>query len=87
MVDRAYTVAEIDALRQLCDTKWLYGTFFQHFPEPTPIYDANGNIIGYGGSIYCSRSYKPGEKDKGVEELVRTYMLAGITAEDIRAQK
>ena len=31
----------------------------------------------------CSRSYKSSEKDIGVEQLVRTYMLSGITAQDI----
>ncbi len=33
-----------------------------------------------------SRSYKESDMDKGVEELVRTYMLAGLTADAIRAQ-
>ena len=31
-----------------------------------------------------SASYDPNEKNKAVEEMVRTYMLAGITADDIR---
>lgn len=30
-----------------------------------------------------SRSFQAGEKDQGVEQLVRTHMLAGHTAEDL----
>ncbi len=30
-----------------------------------------------------SRQYQGSEKDKGTEELVRTYMIAGLTADDI----
>jgi len=33
-----------------------------------------------------SRSYRDADKDKGVEELVRTYMMAGITGSDIRKE-
>ena len=69
-MERAYTIKEIEDLRDLCSDKWLYGSFF-------PFRD---------GCSRFSRSYKPEERDKGVEELVRTYMLAGITAEDIWAQ-
>lgn len=32
-----------------------------------------------------SRSYREDEKVKAVEEMVRTHMLAGHTAEDLRA--
>lgn len=32
-----------------------------------------------------SGSYRQEEKDAGVEQLVRTYMLAGLTADDIYA--
>lgn len=65
MIQRAYTVREIDELRSACETKWLFGT----------------TVIRANGSF--SRAYGPGEKDKAVEELVRTYMLAGLTAQDI----
>ena len=27
MSERTYTVAEIDALRQACENKWLFGTY------------------------------------------------------------
>lgn len=65
-MERAYTVAEIDALRSVCKMRWLFGT-----TEP-------GNSF--------SRSYKAEELDHGVEQLVRTYMLAGLTAGDILEQ-
>lgn len=35
-------------------------------------------------TIY-SRQYVQNDMDKGVEELVRTYMMAGLIAEDIYA--
>jgi len=68
MADRAYTVAEIDALRGACKCRWLYGTT---------------RLSSQGG---MSRSYGPGELDAAVEQMVRTYMMAGIVAEDIYAQ-
>lgn len=36
-----------------------------------------------GNGIRIGRTFRESEKDKCVEELVRTYMLAGLTAEDI----
>lgn len=66
MNQRAYTVDEIDDLRNLCETKWLFGEFFP--PPPR-----------------SSAGYQQQDKDFGVEQLVRTYMLAGLTADDIRA--
>lgn len=38
-------------------------------------------ISGWG------RSYNPAEKDKAVEEMVRTHMLAGHTVEDLYASE
>lgn len=63
-MERAYTVSEIDALRNACEARWLFGTT---------------NMQG----TFHSRSYKSEEKDFGVEQLVRTYMMAGKIAEDI----
>lgn len=81
MADRAYTVAEIDALRGVCESKWLYGAFV----HPVPAF-----AVTRDGRLYQShqsgRTYQTSEKDIGVEQLVRTYMLAGLTAEDIRAE-
>lgn len=65
---RAYTVKEIDDLREVCEMKYLYGT-----TDPM-------QAIGF------SRQYQESDKVKAVEELVRTYMIAEITAEDIRKQ-
>lgn len=45
-----------------------------------------GTTASLGDGWHHSRSYRSEEKDKGVEELVRTYMLAGIVAEDIYAE-
>jgi len=36
--------------------------------------------------MHSSRVYDPVERSNAVENMVRTYMLAGITAEDIRAE-
>lgn len=68
MIERAYTVREIDDLRAACRSRWLWGT-----TNPA-------RMVG------CSRSYRAEEEAVAVEQLVRTYMLAGITAADIRAE-
>lgn len=67
---KKYTVSEIDALRQVINNKWLYGTY-------------NHNQINSG----MSRIYYEEEKNKCVEELVRTSMMAGHTAEDLLASE
>lgn len=41
----------------------------------------------YGFRDGCSRSYNEVEKTKCVEELVRTHMLAGHTAQDLLASE
>ncbi len=68
MIERSYTVREIDALRQAVGTKWLYGSY----NVPTQ---------------RMSRSYTEREKTECVEEIVRTWMLAGKTAEDLYASE
>ena len=65
--DRAYTVKEIDALRKVVDNVYLFGSNY---------YKKNRNS-------FQSVNYVKHEKAKIVEERVRTYMLAGITAEDL----
>lgn len=67
MTERAYTVAEIDALRQAHRDKYLFGTF---------------RPVGAGGRT--SRIYREQEVAVLVEQQVRTSMLAGHTAEDLR---
>lgn len=65
---RAYTTREIDELRTLCENKYLYGAF-------RPNFSGHGQIF--------SRSYKEADKVTAVEEMVRTYIAAGLTAKDI----
>ena len=65
-MERKYSVSELDALRRLMENKYLYGAY-------NPQFSGNGSM---------SRSYREDEKAKVVEEMVRTAMLAGHTAED-----
>lgn len=74
MTSRAYSVAEIDGLRAACSNKWLFGSYSLATIR-------RGLDRGYS----ASRSYMPSEKDNGIEQLVRTHMLAGHTAEDLYA--
>jgi hypothetical protein len=67
-MNRAYTVFEIDQLRQVVEAIWLYG-------NPSP---------GGRSGPFVSRVYGENEKSVAVEEMVRTHMLAGHTADDIR---
>ena len=67
MADRAYTVAELDALREACEMRWLFGTTHPRHMK-------------------LSFSYRPEEKAIAVEQRVRTYMIAGITAAHIYAE-
>ena len=70
MAERAYTVAEIDALRRCHENKFLSG----YYGGPrVPRSD------GYGRT----RSYIESEKTLYVEERVRTSMMAGHTAQDL----
>lgn len=72
MSERAYTVKELDALRECCRTKWMYGYCTM---EAVCANRAQG------------RSYKETELIQCVEELVRTHMLAGHTAQDLYASE
>lgn len=38
------------------------------------------------GQHLSSRSYRPEERDRGVEEMLRTYIMAGIRADEIYAE-
>lgn len=67
---RSYTVSELDALRDVMENKYLYGSY-------------GGPPRVHGG--FMSRSYREDEKVKAVEEMVRTAMIAGHTAEDYLA--
>lgn len=76
-MERSYTVKEIDDLRKACKNKWLWG--YYNGPRCVETFDSNGNII----KLNPSCSYNQQDLDKGVEELVRTHMLAGHTAQDL----
>jgi hypothetical protein len=65
VTERAYTVRELDELREVVEHKWVWGSY-----RPLP-------------GVRQSRTYSPREKTKCVEELVRTHMIAGHTAEDL----
>lgn len=68
MPERAYSVAEIDRMRQVIEHRWLFGS---------SLYDMRP---GVGVS---SRSYDETEKTKCVEEILRTYMLAGVEPDTV----
>lgn len=80
VASRKYTAREVDELRSVCETKWLYGTTYWEYPTDTASIDSDGIFFA---NTRMSRAYREEEKVKAVEELVRTYMLAGITAKDI----
>lgn len=67
MVERAYTVTEIDALRRVVEHKYLWGCYKFHPPMVSRI----------------GRAYREEEKVASVEQMVRTHMLAGHTADDL----
>jgi hypothetical protein len=72
MSERKYSVTEIDALRRAVENKWLFGSYGQTGSAPH---------AGF------SRSYREDEKMIAVEQMVRTHMLAGHTAEDLYASE
>lgn len=73
-MERAYTVKEIDSLRKVCEDRLRYGSSVR---DKWP-WQSNGN-----GRI-CLSLRSPSKRE--IEEVVRTYMLAGITADDILAE-
>ncbi len=82
MPERAYTVAEIDRMREAVEYQWLWGRRMSE-PEPERI-----SVVSDDGAVSfstggASRSYNEAEKTQCVEEMLRTYMLAGIEPEDL----
>jgi hypothetical protein len=77
MVDRSYTVAEIDALQLAHENKFGWG-FYNGAPPSPP---KAGYHVAWG------RSYSPSDLSKAVESGVRLSMLAGHTAEDLLASE
>lgn len=68
MTERKYSVREIDDLRAVVERKYLWGSYAYVAPA--------------GGGM--SRTYRAEEKTVEVEQQVRTHMLAGHTADDLR---
>lgn len=64
-----YTVEEIDDLRRLCSDMYLFGSYR---PKHEP------------GKSFSSRACREDEKATVVEQQVRTFMLAGIRADDVK---
>lgn len=69
-MSRAYTAQELDALRSVLEYKWVWWTYNTVLPPS-------------GKTIRSSRSYQVEEKIRCVEELLRTSMIAGHTADDL----
>jgi len=69
MKERSYTVAEIDRMREAISCEWLYGM------------KISKHRMRKGGTI--SRGYNEVERTKCVEEMLRTYMLAGVSPEEL----
>lgn len=84
-MDRAYTVREVDALRDVLEHKYLFGTYRS---QPAPVVTREWEPIGGGictaiSTGATSRPYREEDKARVVEEMVRTHMLAGHTADDL----
>lgn len=63
----------------MVESKWLYGWY--RIPIRR-IRTVDGGYGGGGGGM-ISRVYHESDKVKAVEEMVRTHMLAGHTADDL----
>lgn len=68
MKERSYTVAEIDQMREAVEHQRLFGRKISERKFGAP---------------QISGCYMPEEKTKCVEEMLRTYMLAGIEPEEL----
>ncbi len=73
-MERNYTVAELCALRSVCETKVVWGWY------SGPHYGANQSCVS-------SRSFGPGEVERSADILVRQHILCGHTAEDLIASE
>lgn len=71
---RRYTVKEIDDLRDAHRQKLIWGR-----------YSGTSGIDRPEGGSWSSRTYREDEIQAQVEERVRTSMLAGHTAKDLKA--
>ena len=67
MTDRKYSVAEIDRMRAAVECKWLFGCWPNEMKSTTTF----------------ARTWTDKGKTAAVEEMLRTYMLAGIGPEEL----
>lgn len=80
-MERAYTLKEIDDLRKVVREhylwQWYHGPVF-------PTFEATDTLsYGRSGSSRMSRVFNEKDIEKAVEERVRTFMVAGMTADKI----
>ena len=66
--ERKYSVTEIDRMREAVEHKWLFGCRPSQASQKQTM---------------SSHGYMPSEKTKDVEELLRTYMIAGVEPEEL----
>ena len=71
MTDRAYTVKEVHALRKVVEGKIIFGRYVGEWTTT--------RFQGYGSDDNC--------KELLVERQVVTWMLAGLTADDLIASE
>lgn len=81
MTERAYTVQEIDALRRVVENKELWGRYSGPIDKSVTKTNPDGSWQTF--STGFSKSFKRDELTRIVEERVRTYMVAGLTATDL----
>ncbi len=84
MTTRKYSVAEIDQMREAVNYTWLYGKKMSDAPEER--FDTKAILAGSTQTLSFSTTSKPYnkvEKTKCVEELLRTYILAGVEPEEL----
>lgn len=78
-MERSYTIKELDALRAAVRERYRVGQEFRNF----------GNTSGWVQPAYVSGDPRAAAdsaaRTSQTEELVRTHMLAGHSAEDVRA--
>ncbi len=83
-MDRAYTLKEIDALRRIVEDHYLWGWYHGIVVAKYQDEDCQSKKIeDPRGSRSNSRSYNEKDMVSIVEERVRTFMIAGLTAEQI----
>ena len=75
MSERAYTVAEVDRMRQAVEYKWLFGRKTS---------ESGLSLLSKAlARAIRTRGHKEEEKTRCVEELLRTHMLAGVQPEEL----